>query len=173
MAVGYKTKDAAKYQKEFAEYVVSEVERQQWDVVPDRARHFYIDTVFYFERPDRDANNYFKVLLDAITDTKLIWLDDNVTCERVQRICYDRENPRVELHIHPVDYIGVFDDATQLAEFQSNCIDCRRYSRNCSLLSNAIAGHVQSEIHDGVCEKRTLLKQRKGAKGNGKEETDN
>ncbi len=151
MAVSYKTRDALKYQKDFTDYVKTEVEKQNWEVVPNKTQHFYVDTVFYFGKTNQDANNYFKVMLDAITDTKMIWLDDNVVCERVQGVFYDADNPRVELHIHPTDYIGVFQNAPQLAEFESNCIACKRHKRNCSLLRGAKEGHIQPEISGGVC----------------------
>ena len=155
MAMSYKTKEALKWQKEFAEYVTREAQKQKWELVPNKTQHFYVDTVFYFPRVDQDANNYFKVMLDAITDTQAIWLDDNVVCERVQAVYYDTENPRVEIHIHPTDYIGVFANAFQLEEFESNCFDCKRYKRNCSILRNAKEGRIQEEITNNVCKKRT------------------
>lgn len=151
MAINYKTKEALKYQKNFIEYIRREVEAQNWELIPNKTQHFYIDAVFYFGKTNQDANNYFKVMLDAITDTQLIWMDDNVTCERVQGIYYDAENPRVELRIHPTDYIGVFDNASQLAQFEANCVGCKRYKRNCSLLRNAKEGRIQSEICNGKC----------------------
>ena len=152
MAMSYKTPEAVKYRSEFAGYVAAEVQRQGWDAKVNKTQHFYVDAVFYFPQIDLDANNYFKVMLDAITDTQLIWVDDNVVCERVQGIYYDSENPRVELTIHPVDYIGVFQNASQLELFQSNCVGCTRYKRNCSLLKKAIEVRIQKEIHDGFCE---------------------
>ena len=153
MAMSYKTKEALRYQKKLIEYVEQEVVNQKWELTPNKTQHFYIDTVFYFGATDQDANNYFKVMLDAITDTQLIWLDDNVTCERVQGIYYDVENPRVEVHIHPTDYIGVFQNASQLENFESNCVGCNRYKRNCSLLRCAKEGRIQPEIQDLVCTK--------------------
>ena len=153
MAMSYKTQEATKYQKNFIKYVQEEVRKQGYDLEPNATQHFYIDSVFYFDRIDRDANNYFKCMLDAITETGLVWVDDNVTCERVQRIYYDSENPRIELTIYPVDYIGVFDNASQFDEFKSHCIGCKRYKRNCSLLKKAIEGRIQKEIHNGECEK--------------------
>lgn len=151
MAMSYKTSEAIKYQKKFAQYVKDEVKNQHYTLVPDKNRHFYIDTIFYFDRTDRDPNNYFKCMLDAITDTSLIWIDDNVTCERVQRIYYDSENPRIELEIYPCDYIGVFDNTTQLEMFESNCIGCSRYKRNCSILQKAKEGRIQKEINGHQC----------------------
>lgn len=153
MSISYKTKDAVKYRTEFAQYVSEEVIKQKWALEPNNTQHFYVDAVFYFPRIDMDANNYWKVMLDAITDTKLIWLDDNVVCERVQGIFYDTKSPRVEIQIKPVDYIGVFQNASQLEDFTSRCIGCTRYKRNCSLLGNALSGKVQEEVTGCECSK--------------------
>lgn len=153
MAMSYKTKEAQLYQKNLIEIVKNAVVEQCWELIPNNTQHFYIDTVFFFGKTNQDANNYFKVMLDAITDTKLIWLDDNVTCERVQGIYYDSANPHVDIHIHPTDYIGVFQNAFQLSAFEHNCFGCKRYKRNCSLLKNAKEGRVQEEIQNGVCNK--------------------
>ena len=120
MAMSYKTTEATKYQKNFAEYVKQEINIQGWDLTPNKEQHFYVDCVFYFDRTDRDCNNYFKCMLDAITDTQSIWIDDNVVCERVNSIYYDSKNPRIELHIYPVDYIGIFDNISQLEKFETN-----------------------------------------------------
>lgn len=151
MAVSYKTPEAVKYRKDFAEYVKSECKKQNWDFIPNKQQHFYVDAYFYFDKVSCDCNNYFKVMLDAITDTQLIWLDDNVVCERVQRILYDTENPRIELRIYPVDYIGIFDNVPQMDMFISRCVGCTRYKRNCSILKNAKLGKIQKEINDFVC----------------------
>ena len=157
VAMSYKTQEAKKYQKNFIKYVQDEVKKQDYDLKPNTTRHFYIDAVFYFDRIDKDPNNYFKCMLDAITETGLVWVDDNVTCERVQRIYYDSENPRIELTIYPVDYIGVFDNASQLDEFKSRCIGCKRYKRNCSLLRKAMEGRIQEEIYNMECKKYSKI----------------
>lgn len=156
MATSYCTSEAKKYKCEFSKYVKEQVEAQGYCLAPNKYQHFYVDSIFYFDRQDRDCNNYYKCMLDAITDTQLIWLDDNVVCERVQRIYYDSQNPRIELDIYPVDYIGVFDNASQLEAFISDCIGCARYNRNCSILQKAKEGRVQSEIVDAHCLKRKL-----------------
>lgn len=162
MAVSYKTAEATTYAQEFSDYVAEEVIRQHWELQPNKTQHFYVDAVFYFDKVSRDCNNYFKVMLDAITDTGLIWLDDNVVCERVQRIYYDASNPRVELTIYPVDYIGIFDSASQLDAFRSSCVGCTRAKKNCSILHKAIEGRVQKEIQDGVCLKHKAAKGKEG-----------
>ena len=151
MAMSYKTKEAKKYQSSFAGYVKEQAKIQGWKKSDNPFQHYYMDTYFYFPRIDMDGNNYYKCLADSITDSGAVWIDDNQLCERIQGIFYDPENPRVELVIYPVDYIGVFKNPSQLEEFESRCIECIRYKRNCSLLKKAKEGRVQEEIEDNVC----------------------
>lgn len=159
LGMSYTTAEAKRYRKNFAEYVLSEVENQGWDLEVNTKQHFYVDGWFYFSRVDVDANNYWKILLDAITDTQSIWADDNVACERVQRIQYDSTDPRIELRITPVDYIGIFDSSDQMDEFiQSNCIGCSRYTRNCSVLKKAVDGRVQDGVTNCKCNFRKSAK---------------
>lgn len=153
LAVSYKPKEVVEYRKAFSEYVTAEVERQGYDFEHDGVRHFYVDAIFYMPRIDMDANNYWKVLLDAITDTQLVWKDDNVVCERVNAIYYDADDPRIELHIYPTDYVGVFDNEDKYKDFLSSCENCTRYKRNCSILKKAEEGRVQPEVKDGTCGK--------------------
>jgi Holliday junction resolvase RusA-like endonuclease len=153
VAMLYETADAKKYKKKFSKYVIDEVKKQGWILPLDKFQHFYFDCIFYFGRIDQDANNYFKIMLDAVTDTQKIWVDDNVVCERVNRVYYDSENPRIEITIRPVEYIGIFDSVEQLQKFESSCISCSRYGRNCSILKKAKEGRVQEEISDLKCSK--------------------
>ena len=119
-----------------------------------------------------DCNNYWKCMFDAITETGLVWIDDNVTCERVNRIYYDSDNPRIELTIRPVDYVGVFDNASQMEQFESVCVGCRKYKRNCSLLKKAKEGRVQKEIAEGVCSKYVAETKEDTNNGNNDKEDD-
>ena len=160
-AMGYKTNAAADYQRTFGEYVKKEVAKQGWEMSRNKFQHYYVDAVFYFPRVDKDPNNYWKLLLDAITQTGVVWQDDNITCERVNRICYDSKNPRIELEIYPVEYVGVFDNLEQLELFESRCAGCRRCSNNCSVLKKAKEGRVQSDIQDGVCQAFKALSEKK------------
>ena len=153
LAIPYKTSDAVTFQKEFTSILEQAVAEQHWESDADSSTHYYVDAVFFFPRTRMDCNNYWKVLLDTITDTNLIWHDDNVVCERAQAIYYDSANPRIELTIRPVEYIGVFDNASQLEEFESKCIGCTRYERNCSILRQAKEGRIQSEINNYICSK--------------------
>lgn len=154
----YETSDAKKYKREFTKYIHEQVKAQNFNIVPNKTQHFYCDCIFYFDRVDKDPNNYFKLLLDSITDSQCIWIDDNVVCERVNRIYYDSKNPHIELTVYPVNYIGIFDNQDQLDQFKSNCIGCSRYKRNCGLLNNAIEGKIQEEIENMHCSKYKKLK---------------
>lgn len=158
MAMSYKTSEAIKYQKEFTKYVQEQVELQNWIMSDNKFQHYYMDCYFFFPRTDMDANNYFKCLADAITDSKSVWIDDVQLCERVQGINYTSSNPRIEIEIRPVDYIGIFKDISQLEEFKSNCIQCKRYKNGkCSLLVKACEGRIQEEIDGLVCGKFNSL----------------
>lgn len=154
MAMIYETKEAKEYKKWFSEYIKSEIISQKWENKLDPAQHYYCDCVFYFDRIDKDCNNYFKLLLDSITESQAVWVDDNVVCERVNRIYYDSKNPHIEIEIYPVEYIGIFDSCNDMNKFESKCATCKRYKRNCSILKKAKEGRIQEEINDNfVCSK--------------------
>lgn len=159
MSVTYETNEAKKYKKDFTQYVKEQINIQGWDMPVTKEQHFYVDVVFYFDRIDKDPNNYFKLPIDAITESGLIWADDNVVCERVNRIYYDAENPRMEYTIYPVDYIGIFDNKLQLNRFEDECKTCKRFSKNCSILKKAKEGRIQKEINEHLeCSKYTQIK---------------
>ena len=154
MAINYKKPEAVKYQKAFTKYVQEQAKAQGWVMSDNKFQHYYMDCVFYFDRTDKDCNNYFKIMADAITDAGCVWIDDTQLCERVQGIFYDAENPRIEICVHPVQYHGIFANASQLQDFENNCIGCARYKRNCSILKKAKEGRIQEEINNNyVCSK--------------------
>jgi len=158
MSTLYETVEAKKYKKDFVKYIKEQVKLQKWDLTPNKTQHFYVDCVFYFDRIDKDANNYFKLLLDSITETQLIWIDDNVSLERVNAIYYDSKNPHIDITIYPVDYTGIFPDVNQLESFESNCIQCKRHKNGkCSIYKKAIEGRVQEEIKNFICTKLNII----------------
>lgn len=154
LAIVYKTKEAVTYQAEFKKAVAQAVKEQRWKTDLDNPKHIYVDAIFYMDKRHRDCNNTWKCMLDAITETELVWKDDDIVCERVNKILYDTTNPRVELYIHYVEYIGIFDNEDQLKAFKdNNCITCKRYKRNCTLLRDAIEGKIRQEIDGYSCAK--------------------
>lgn len=153
MPMCYKKPEAVRYQKKFAEYIKEQIKIQDWKKIEDKFKHCYFDCVFYFERTDQDGNNYFKCMLDAVTDSKVVWEDDTQCCERIQGIYYDKDNPRIEITIRPVDYIGIFNNEKELNIFEDKCKTCTRHKRNCSILRKAKEGRIQKEIKNLECEK--------------------
>lgn len=153
MATSYKTQEAKKFQKEFTEYVKEQAKLQNWTTDPNPFQHYYVDAVFYFPRLDVDCNNYWKVSFDAITDSGVVWVDDNMACERVIKVMYDSKNPRIEYTIYKTDFIGIFDNQEQLDCFEDKCKTCQRYKRNCSILKKAKEGRIQEAILDLECSK--------------------
>lgn len=160
IVVSYETPEYKKYKKEFSKEIIKQVREQNWEMDCTGLRHIYVDTIFYFDRIDKDPNNYFKCSLDCITDSKKVWVDDNVVCERVQGILYDSKNPRMEMTIHFTNYIGIFDSIEQLDKFEDKCKLCSRYGRNCSILLKAKSGRIQEEINDFICSKYKMKKEK-------------
>lgn len=156
--MSYKTKEASIWQQNVIDYIKEQINIQNWDYPVNKTQHFYVDCVFYFPRTDMDCNNYFKCLLDAITDSKCIWEDDNVVCERVNGIYYDSCNPRIEIQIKPTEYIGIFKNKSELKNFISICETCNRYKRNCSILKSAKEGRIQEDIQGCKCTKYKQIK---------------
>lgn len=159
LVMSYKKPEAVKYQKNFTKYIIEEVINQQWDKIEDKFRHVYFDCVFYFPRIDMDGNNYFKCMLDAVTDAETVWVDDTQCCERVKGIFYDNKNPRVEIEVKPVEYVGIFENEELHKGFEDKCKMCSRYKRNCSILRQAKEGRIQEEITDYICSKYKEIKE--------------
>lgn len=152
MAVCFKTEESRKYQKQFLPYLKEQVKLQGWEKSDNKYQHYIVECDFYFPRVDMDCNNYWKLLADTITESEVVWIDDTQMCERVRSIHIDRNNPRIELTIRPVDYIGIFDNATHLEEFENKCIHCSRYREGkCSILVKSKEGRILEEVTEGIC----------------------
>jgi len=154
----YETAEAKKYKKEFIKHIKEEVIKQNWIKSDNKFQKYYVDSTFFFPRIDMDSNNTYKLMLDSITESELVWIDDVQACERTQGIFYDSQNSRVQIEIRPVDFIGIFPTVKHLDEFKSNCITCKRYKNNCSILNKACEGRIQEEIVDLVCSKYKEVK---------------
>lgn len=152
IVVPYLTKEAKEFKKYFAEYAKKQVEEQQWDIRQTENIHHYVDCVYYFPRTDMDEQNYPKVMSDTLNG--IAYIDDSKVLFRTDRIYYEKNNPRVELTIYPVEYRGIFDSQRELKSFESKCQTCTRYKRNCSILRKAKIGWIQDEINNNfICSK--------------------
>lgn len=123
----------------------NQMKKQIWDFEYTKENFIYLDAVIYFNRMGRDDNNLYKLLCDALEG--IVYENDSRVLIRTQRIYYDTKEPRMELHIHPVEYIGIFEDQQALDNFESVCKTCSRYSKNCSILAKAKEGRIQEEIY--------------------------
>ena len=144
----YETAEAKAYKSKFKKIILEAIKEQSWDREANKTQHFYVDCVYYFDRVDKDSSNYDKCLLDTITDTQKVWVDDNVALVRVQAVYYDVENPRIEIEIKPVEYIGIFDNLIDLGNFKNKCFSCSRYlNGRCTILKKATEGRIQKGIN--------------------------
>jgi Holliday junction resolvase RusA-like endonuclease len=95
IVIAYTTKEAEKFKEEFRKYAAEEVKKQGWKIENTKDRHHYMDCVFYFDRKDKDEQNYFKVMSDVLNG--IAYIDDKNILTRTHRIYYDSENPRIEI----------------------------------------------------------------------------
>lgn len=130
---------------------------QEWDYgwTEDKDSFLYQDAVIYFSRRGRDDNNIYKLLNDSLE--KISYDNDSRVLVRTQKILYDTANPRIELTLTPVDYVGVFTSKADAERFEDRCMGCTRFLKGrCSILVDSKAGTVREEIGDDknpVCEK--------------------
>lgn len=141
----YLKKEGKDYKERMIKYIHEEVEKQNWIKVENR--FLYMDEIIFSNRKGRDSDNFKKLQQDCITESSVVWTDDTWCLPRTQRLLIDKDNPRIELVITPCDFIGIFDNEQKLQEFKnSQCLQCNRYKRNCSILNNALEGKIQKEI---------------------------
>ena len=152
----YETAEAKYYKKGFSEYVKQEVKNQNWDIESTKTKHHYMKCTFYFARIDQDEQNYYKIMCDSMN--KIAYNDDNFILTSTNRIYYDSKNPRIEIEIYPVDYIGIFDNNDDLQTFENKCHTCSRYKNNCSILNKAIEGRIIEEVQNKQCTKYKEVK---------------
>lgn len=89
MVVMYETAAAKAYKAAFISYIQEEAKKQNFQKIENTSQHCYVDVGIYFPRKRMDANNHWKIMLDAITESKAVWMDDSQVCERVKFIRYD------------------------------------------------------------------------------------
>lgn len=130
------------------------LEHPDWDYEWTKENFVYQDAVIYFARRGSDDNNIYKLLNDSLEG--IVYDNDSRVLVRTQRIVYDSKNPRIEVSIKPVDFVGIFKDRETYEEFATICSGCSRYRNGgCSILKDSISGTVREEIgsiHNPICE---------------------
>ena len=142
--MAYKPKTTKDFEKTFSTYVKEEILKQGW-IKPPNGKLVIMDTIFYFPRIDMDAQNYFKSLCDILTTCE-VWEDDNIVMERVNRIYYDSQNPRIEIEIYESNNVGIFDNNEEYDFFKEKCEMCKRFKNNCSIHKNALKNRIQNDV---------------------------
>lgn len=149
------SKAGAKRKEEIAFHAKQQMEKQEWDYEWTKENFVYQDAVIHFARRGSDDNNIYKLLNDTLE--KIAYDNDSRVLVRTQRIVYDSSNPRVEVTLTPVDFVGVFENKDEADKFEQNCINCTRHRNGrCSILVDSLNGTVREEIgsiNEPVCVK--------------------
>ncbi|MGG0794713.1 RusA family crossover junction endodeoxyribonuclease [Brevibacillus laterosporus] len=137
-----------------------QTENQDWDFDWTKENFVYQDAVIFFARRGSDDNNIYKLLNDSLEG--IAYDNDSRVLVRTQHIVYDSKNPRIELTLVPVEFVGIFKNQEMLRDFQKVCESCSRYRKgNCSIIKNSIAGTVREEIGNIYDPRCTQFKEKK------------
>lgn len=151
------SKEGTKSKNEIQAESRVQMQGQQWDYEWTKEGYLFLDTVIYFSRRGTDDNNIYKLLCDALEG--ICYDNDSRVLVRTQKIMYSPNNPRVEVTLSPVDYVGIFDSKDEAEHFESACSDCSRYRKgSCAILKDSIVGTEREEVVDLTC---TSYKKRK------------
>lgn len=121
------------------------LDQPNWDYEWTKENFVYQDAVIYFARRGSDDNNIYKLLNDSLEG--IVYDNDSRVLVRTQHIVYDSSNPRIEVSIKPVDFVGIFKDKDACDDFSVKCAGCSRYRNgSCSILRDSIVGTVREEI---------------------------
>lgn len=93
------TPKAEQYFAEARALINAAIHDQLWVTTP-KGVWLYVDMVFYFkDRKVRDSHNTLKLLLDVMQG--VVYENDYNVMPRIMGVELDRENPRVEVRVHP------------------------------------------------------------------------
>lgn len=129
-----------------------EQQLDNWDYEWTKENFCYQDALIVFTRRGSDDNNVYKLLNDSLEN--IVYDNDSRVLVRTQHIVYDPKNPRIELTLTPVDFVGIFKDKHSYDEFEARCEfggekGCSRYRNGrCSILKDSMSGTVREEIGD-------------------------
>lgn len=141
------SKEGEKSKQAIQEAAKEQLKDQSWDYewTEDKNNFLYQDAIIYFSRRGRDDNNVYKLLNDSLEG--IVYDNDSRVLVRTQKILFDKDNPRMELTLVPVDYVGIFNSEDEYIEFESNCQSCTRFRNGrCSILSDSYNGTVREEV---------------------------
>lgn len=123
--------------------------KNEW-IIPHHNKYLNTNFTFWFEKDDRDANNYFKVTLDVgeyglyKNDKRTIPSTDNVFLQ-------SGTDSRQLLVTSMSEKIGIFNNIDELHNFiKNNCNNCRRsyYNRKCTDFYNTLENRLSLDVID-------------------------
>ena len=154
MAAPYLIKAAVDF-KEHMKYVMTrEAKKANW-IIPEDSQYIRMSLIFYMDKLGKDADNHIKLIQDSLQESGLIKNDSKII-PVVKRLYVDKENPRVKVKLEVLPWIGVFENEEHKQEFiQLNCINCKRFKRNCSILKTLQENKLMSDVDllNKVCKK--------------------
>lgn len=156
------SKEGEKCKEQIQFHAAKQLGDQEWDYewTKDKKNFLYQDAVIYFSRKGRDDNNVYKLLNDSLEG--IIYDNDSRVLVRTQKILFDKENPRIEITLSPVEYVGVFKDKEEAQHFEEGCKECTRYlNGRCSILIDSLSGSVRNEIEYDSMPLCTVYKEKK------------
>ena len=158
IATPYLTKQA----EDFKEYAIfklkAKAKEKDWEV-PSKDKYILIRLKFYMNKLGKDADNHIKLIQDVIQESGLIE-NDSKLIPVVERLYVDQKDPRVKIALSELDWIGVFDNKNHRDLFiEKNCIGCKRYKRNCSILKSLDENKIVPEVDfiQEICKKSSNL----------------
>ena len=135
-----------------------QIQKQGW-VKPKENVWIKVEACWFLNKNGCDGSNYFKQTLDILQRAG-VYLNDSKVIENTINVFVDRNNPRVELNIYPLQKRGIFISDNQLEEFKNNnCCECSRPT-TCRVLKNALDNKISEDINlvDNMCFKKKTKK---------------
>lgn len=152
IVAAYKAEKTSIFEKQFGLYVAKQMREQNWKK-PEKGKLIFLESTFFLPRVDMDCSNYWKSLLDTLTKVG-VWEDDNVVMEKVNRLYYDKENPRIEITIYEAEFLGVFNGDDHYREFVENCCNkCKKNIDKCTIHKSCLENRLTSsyDLEKNIC----------------------
>lgn len=151
----YASKEYKAFKKSFEPYLNELLNEIEWDIKPTEVTHYYLDVIMYFDRRDKDSNNYFKCPMDVMNER--LYIDDKTIIARCNRVYYTNNPdmpPHFEYKLYPVDYIGIWENEEDYNKFIDKCKTCRNYKEHkCKRLADYETYKITKDfdIETGEC----------------------
>lgn len=125
-------------------------QKANWNIDDSLERFINQEIEIVFARRGSDGNNIFKLLNDSMEG--IIYHNDSKVKDIVKKITYNPKNPRLIVTYTVSDQIGIFDNESQLNEFEERCKDCSRYRNGkCRILQDSKEGTEREEATQFDC----------------------